>query len=98
MKLLLAALLPAALGSGVALSVPPPDPALRSALLVSSQRVPCLYARLAAERGEDQRERLGQCASQWHDHKAAQLLARQDAGEPVGARGAPYDAKPHPNP
>ena len=40
MKLLLAALLPAALGSGVALSVPPPDPALRSALLVGSQRVP----------------------------------------------------------
>ncbi|MGL4315451.1 MAG: hypothetical protein ACRCTL_02380 [Pseudomonas sp.] len=86
MKLLLAALLPAALGSGVALSVPPPDPALRSALLVSSQRVPCLYARLAAERGENTRERLRTCASQWHDRQAAQWLARQAAAstEPPG--------------
>lgn len=93
MKLLLAALLPAALGSGVALSVPPPDPALRSALLVSSQRLPCLYARLAAERGEDSRERLSDCVSQWHDQQAAQWLARQDAtsAEPAGAHGAPYD-------
>jgi hypothetical protein len=93
-KLLLAALLPAVLGGGVAFSVPPTDPALRSALLVSSQRVPCLYARLAAERGENTRERLSECASQWHDRQAAQLLARQDAAELAGAPGALNSSQP----
>lgn len=75
MKLLLAGLVPVLLGSGMALNATPPEPALRNAMLVSSQRLPCLYARLAAERGEDTRARLSECASQWRDERAAQTLA-----------------------
>ncbi|MBC9249870.1 hypothetical protein A9179_06230 [Pseudomonas alcaligenes] len=81
MKLLLAGLLPALLGGGVAVSLPPPEQPLRSAYLVSSQRLPCLYARLAAARGEDRQARLEDCANAWNDRQAAQLLARS-AAEP----------------
>jgi hypothetical protein len=81
-------LLPALLGGGVACSLPPPQEPLRSAYTVSAQRLPCLYARLAAQRGEDVRQRLGECASRWHDRAAAQLLARQDV-ESAGAPAAP---------
>ncbi|HSC82020.1 MAG TPA: hypothetical protein VLC30_00255 [Pseudomonas sp.] len=78
MKVLLAGLLPALLG-GVAVNLPPPEQPLRSAYLVSSQRLPCLYARLAAERGEDRHTRLQECASTWNDRLAAQLLSRHAA-------------------
>jgi hypothetical protein len=69
-------LLPALLGGGVALSLPPPTEPLRSAYTVSAQRLPCLYARLAAERGEDVRQRLDECVSRWGDRQAARLLAQ----------------------
>jgi len=69
-------LLPALLGGGVALSLPPAAEPLRSAYTVSAQRLPCLYARLAAERGEDVRQRLDECASRWGDRQAARLLAQ----------------------
>lgn len=93
MKLAVLGLLPALLGGGVALSLPPPQEPLRSAYTVSGQRLPCLYARLAAERGEDVRQRLADCASRWNDREAAQWLARLDAAgsEPIGAHGAPYE-------
>lgn len=77
MKLLLAAgLLPALAGGGLVLGVPEPEGAQRSAYLVSSQRLPCLYARLAAQSGESApRSRLEDCAERWQDHQAAALLA-----------------------
>lgn len=83
MKVLLAVgLLPALAGGGLVLGVPEPHPSQRTAYLVGSQRLPCLYARLAVQQGKSvARGDLEVCAQRWKDREAAALLAAAPAGE-----------------
>lgn len=83
MKVLLAVgLLPALAGGGLVLGVPEPHPSQRTAYLVGSQRLPCLYARLAVQQGKNvARGQLEDCAQRWKDREAAALLAAAPADE-----------------